>query len=200
MKSPSMTAELRQHPYRALFPLGWLMAWWGVLPWILFWLDPSFYYPRETHALILVQGVLTPFAVGFMFTMLPRRLDSAPPDAWQLLLSLVFPPLLVVLVWQQHLGLSHAVFAAQSLMLFLFSASRIFGAAGKRTGPAAFMWVPIAFVFGCVGAALLSIAQFSPTLLPSAVIQFAWLALTQGLFVSLVLGIGTMFVPLTSHK
>ena len=157
-------------------------------------------YPRELHALILIQGVLTPFAAGFLLTMLPRRLAAPGPRPWQLALAALVPPLHALLVWQQETGLAHFLWGMESLMLLQFAGSRIWGKLGARTGPAAFQWVPIGFSLGTLGAFLLSLAQFQPDWIPQPLQYCAWMLLTQGLFLCLVLGIGALFLPLTAHK
>jgi len=176
------------------------MAWWGILPWILFWAGSGILYPREMHATIMIQGVLTPFAVGFLFTMLPRRLSAPGPKTWQMAMALLLPPLHAILVWQQETGWAHLLWGLEALMLLQFAGSRVWGSAGSRSGPAAFQWVPIGFLFGAVGALLLSLAKFQPDLLSQQQQYCAWLLLTQGLFLCLVLGIGALFLPLTAHK
>lgn len=176
------------------------MAWWGILPWIFFWAGSGIPYPRDLHATVLIQGVLTPFAVGFLFTMLPRRLSAPGPQPWQVLFAAVLPPLHALLVWQRELGFAHALWSLEACMLFVFAATRIWGRRGARTGPAAFQWVPIGFLLGTVGAAILSLAQFAPTWVSAPIHYLAWLWLTQGLFLCLVLGIGALFLPLTAHK
>jgi len=189
-----------RHPYRAFFPLGWFMAWWGVLPWILFWAGSGIAYPRDMHAMIFIQGVLTPFAVGFLFTMLPRRLSAPGPKPWQITLALLLPPVHACLVWQQETGLAHLLWGLEAIMLLQFAASRVYASAGSRSGPAAFQWVPLGFLFGAVGSLVLSLAKFQPDLLSQPHQYCAWLLLTQGLFLCLVLGIGALFLPLTAHK
>lgn len=176
------------------------MAWWGILPWIFFWAGSGLLYPRELHALILIQGVLTPFAAGFLLTMLPRRLGAPGPRVWQVSFALLVPPVHALLVWQQETGFAHFLWGLESFMLLQFASRRIWGKLGSRTGPAAFQWVPIGFLLGAMGAFALSLTQFQPGWLPHPLQYCAWMLLTQGLFLCLVLGIGALFLPLTAHK
>ncbi len=76
-----------------LFPLGVLLAGIGVLPWILFALGlteayrPIFHsvvFRSMFHPLAEIEGFLTCFAVGYVFTVMPRRTATAPPARWRL--------------------------------------------------------------------------------------------------------------------
>ena len=86
---------LRREPYRLLFPLGALLAWVGVLPWLFFALRlRGVYQPIHSvlayrsflHPLAELEGFLTCFAVGVLFTAL-----SPPPAAWQIGLAIAAP-------------------------------------------------------------------------------------------------------------
>lgn len=206
MTEPAPVTGLRRHPYRIFFPLGWLMAWVGLLPWVLFAWAEGYEWPREFHSLVLIQGVLTPFAVGFLYTMLPRRLDSPAPTAWQLWLAILTPPLHAFLAWREELAWAHGLWSLLALTMVGFTASRIYGGNAGRRGPIAFAWVPLAWGFGLAGSGVLAIHHAQPAgdvgflALSTETIGFARLLLTQGLFMSLVLGVGGLFLPLVFHK
>src|SRR5438067_5750236 len=108
--SPELAAAptWRREPYLLLFPLGALLAWAGVLPWLLFALGATpLYVPMleaigyraAFHPIAQVEGFLTCFAVGFLFTFVPRRTGTAPPAAWQMILALAAPVAAVVFAW-----------------------------------------------------------------------------------------------------
>src|SRR5919201_6597971 len=101
-QSPELTSAptWRREPYLLLFPLGALLAWAGVLPWLLFSLratalyQPMFEaigYRAAFHPVAQVEGFLTCFAVGFLFTFIPRRTGTGPPAAWQMIVALAAP-------------------------------------------------------------------------------------------------------------
>ena len=98
----------RRDPYLLLFPLGALLAWAGVLPWLFFSLGatglyrPMFEaigYRAAFHPVAQVEGFLTCFAVGFLFTFVPRRTGTAPPAWWQMAVALAAPVVSVVCAW-----------------------------------------------------------------------------------------------------
>jgi len=192
--------SLCRHPYRVLFPLGWFLAWWAAAPWVLYALKVSIPYPFQTHSFIFIQGVLTTFAAGFLFTMLPRRLGAPGPRVWQMLVVIMVPLYHAYFVWQQNIGLGHAIWLIEGLVLLEFSASRILGKKGTRSGPAAFVWVPIGFLCGCLGSASEAIRELWTAEYSWEWYRFSRVLLTQGMFLCLAMGIGAMFFPLTARK
>jgi len=80
---------IRREPYRLLFPLGALLAWAGVLPWLFFAfrLRPVYEsvngmlaYRSFLHPLAELDGFLGCFAAGVVLTAL-----RPPPASWQIL-------------------------------------------------------------------------------------------------------------------
>ncbi len=183
-----------------LFPLGWFLGWWAAAPWVLFGLGVEITYPYQTHSLIFIQGVLTTFAAGFLFTMFPRRLGAPAPSVVQLLVVIVVPLLHTVLVWMQQIGLAQLIWLVEGLVLLEFSASRGLGKKGTRSGPAAFVWVPIGFLCGCIGSGSEAYRELMSAQFPFEWYRFSRVLLTQGMFLSLAMGIGAMFIPLTARK
>jgi uncharacterized protein involved in response to NO len=188
-----------RHPYRILFPLGWALAWAGLLPWAWFGFGEAASYPRDLHALILVQAALLSCAAGFLFTMLPRRTGSAAPRPWQLAVCTLVPPAMALLAYADHIGLAHLVWLSEAVLLLGFSLRRLYGAASKRRAPIAFMWVPIGLAMSVAGATLAAMHHLQQNLSLSYWV-FGQLLLTQGIFLCLAFGVGNLFIPLTSHK
>jgi uncharacterized protein involved in response to NO len=191
----------RRDPYLLLFPLGALLAWAGVLPWLLFSLGAtSLYRPMfeaigyraAFHPVAQVEGFLTCFAVGFLFTFIPRRTGTAPPAAWQMAVALGAPVVSVVCAWFERWLLAQISWLVLIAVLIGFIASRA-GSGGRRI-PASFVWIAAGLVMGAGGAALAGIgaALDNPVF---------WLHLVgrglllQGLFTGLVLGIGGLLLP-----
>ena len=78
--TPLQAAPLwRREPYRIFFPLGCLLAWAGVLHWFLHSIGWLADYAPVFHAIAQIQGFMMCFAVGFLFTAIPRRTGTAPP-------------------------------------------------------------------------------------------------------------------------
>lgn len=202
-QSPELTTApaWRREPYLLLFPLGAVLAWAGVLPWLLFSLGatplyrPMFEaigYRAAFHPVAQVEGFLTCFAVGFLFTFIPRRTGTAPPAPWQMAVALAAPVVSVVCAWFERWLLAQISWLVLIAVLIGFVARRA-GSGGRRI-PASFVWVAAGLLMGATGAALAGVgaALDDPAF---------WLHLVgrglllQGLFTGLVLGIGGLLLP-----
>lgn len=175
---------MRREPWRALFPLGTVLAWLGVLPWLFFALGirrayEPFYgalaYRSFFHPLAELEGFLTCFAVGLLFTLL-----KPAPAAWQIAVALLAPVASAVLgaVGQWEVGL-----AAEVVLLIVaveFAARRV-------AISAATVWIAFGLLMGAGGAAL---AQFAG----DSIVRYELGRdlVMQGLFSGLAIGIGRM--------
>src|SRR5919202_6496806 len=124
----------RRDPYLLLFPLGALLAWAGVLPWLLFSLGAtSLYRPMfeaigyraAFHPVAQVEGFLTCFAVGFLFTFIPRRTGTGPPAVWQMIVALAAPVAAVVFAWFEQWLAAQISWLALLAVLVGFAARRM---------------------------------------------------------------------------
>ena len=170
-----------REPWRALFPLGTILAWLGVLPWLFFALGlrrayEPFYgalaYRSFFHPLAELEGFLSCFAVGLLFTLLRPR-----PAAWQVALALLAPIASAVLGAE---GRWQAGLAAEVLLLSIaieFAARRI------PLSPGA-LWIGFGLAMGAGGAAL---SRFSPD-----AYELGRDLVMQGLFTGLAIGAGRM--------
>src|SRR5438270_8227167 len=95
----------RREPYRVLFPLGVLLAWAGVLHWLLFALGMTEEYRSIFHSMAQIQGFIACFAVGFLFTMIPRRTGTAAPAPWQMAVAIGAPIATVVCAWFERFAI-----------------------------------------------------------------------------------------------
>src|SRR5216684_2027223 len=191
----------RREPYLLLFPLGALLAWAGVLPWLLFSLGatelyrPMFAaigYRAAFHPVAQVEGFLTCFAVGFLFTFIPRRTGTAPPSPWQMAVALATPVASVVCAWFERWLLAQISWIALIAVLVGFVVRR--ARHGSRRILPSFVWLAAGLLMGAAGAVL---AGLGSALDPP---RF-WLHLVgrglllQGLFTGLVLGTFGLLLP-----
>jgi uncharacterized protein involved in response to NO len=201
--SPQLSAvpTWRREPYLLLFPLGALLAWAGVLPWLFFALGatrlyrPMFEaigYRAAFHPIAQVEGFLTCFALGFLFTFIPRRTGTAPPAWWQMAVALTAPVAAVVCAWFEWWLAAQVSWLLLLAVLVGFAARRM--GRGPRRIPPSFIWVGSALLMGAAGAILsgIGLAMDDPAF---------WLHLAgrglllQGMFTGLVLGIGGLLLP-----
>lgn len=184
----------RRDPYRVFFPLGAVLAAAGVVPWLLLALGVSSVgYPARFHAVVLVECALLSFALGFLFTFIPRRTGTAAPGAGLLAACLLLPVLTATAAALGAWTLSQLAFAALLLTLLTFAARRLLRAAALP--PESLVWVPLAAAMGLGGALL--------TLVPAPEAPWRYVLganlVLQGLFGGLVLGVGSVLLPQLLH-
>jgi uncharacterized protein involved in response to NO len=178
----------RREPYRVFFPLGAALAWAGVLHWLLFALGVSDEYRSIFHSMAQIQGFLASFAVGFLFTMIPRRTGTAPPSPWQMVVGLAAPVGTIVSAWFEQWVLAQIFWLALLAVVIGFAIRRF------REGdvPPSFVWVIGALALGVSGAVL---AGFG------AATERMWLhdvgrgLVLQGMMTGLILGVGGFLIP-----
>jgi uncharacterized protein involved in response to NO len=188
----------RREPYRVFFPLGVLLAWGGVLHWLLHAVGVLEHYQPVFHAVTQIQGFLMSFAVGFLFTAIPRRTGTGPPAIWEMAIGIAAPLGTAVSAWQQRWALSQACWLVLLGAVLAFALRRFTSEDAARRPPNSFMWVPLAFLMGLAGSILIGIAGMRGP-------EFFWyhdlgrLFLLQGMFLGLVAGVGGMVLPLITR-
>jgi uncharacterized protein involved in response to NO len=192
---PLTWAELRNEPFRLLFPLGFMLASLGIGVWIPYWIRPeAFPYPGQGHAMLQIQGFLLCFILGFLMTMLPKVMGVPPVGPLQLAL---FPPAFLALAVCAWIPAPRAQAAAQLLHLFLIGnfLAFILMRWKKRRGtpPAQFVFIPMAMAADLAGTVmrLLVVTHSTDANLHRAAILLQY----QAFPLLLVLGIGGFLLP-----
>ncbi len=184
----------RRDPWKLFFPLGLLLSWAGVLPWFLFGIGATPSYLSIFHSMVQVQGFLACFALGFLFTFLPRRTGTAPPSALELCLGLAAPVLLALFALRDQWLEAQLCWLLMLGVLVRFALSRMLSARKKNQFPPAFLWVGMGLFWGIAGAVLTAIGGAVGG-------SLMWLHETgralvlQGVFTGLVLGTGSFLLP-----
>ncbi len=186
---------LRRQPYRIFFPLGFVLAWIGVGQWLLFGQQVIEAYLSIFHAMVQVQGFLICFALGFVLTMLPRRTETDPPGLGLLAVCAACPIGTTCAAALELWPLAQAFWIVLLVTLLRFSLPRLLR--GARRPPAGFIWLPTAFAFGLVGSVLTGVGAFVPGLW--ALHEIGRGLVLQGVFASLVVGVGGYAVPLMTR-
>src|SRR5438105_7251800 len=152
---PSAAGSIwRREPYRLLFPLGVLLAWAGVLHWLLLATGVIQEYRSIFHAFAQIEGFMTCFAVGFLFTLIPRRTGTSPPAPWQMGVALAAPVAITVGAWFERWALSQIPWLLLMALLIQFAVSRFRAPGASRRVPNSFVWVVLALVMGSGGSIL----------------------------------------------
>jgi uncharacterized protein involved in response to NO len=176
-----------------LFPLGAALAIAAVLP-----------FPLRTagggslalfHSVAQILGFLTCFVVGFLFTFVPRRTGTPPPDAWEMTVAIAVPPVAVASAWIDTGQTPYFLWLGLVVVVIAFTVGRMRVRAAVGRVPAVLVWVPLSLAAGAVGAALAALAPF----VAGGGAPAAWVIgrglLVQGLVAGLVLGVGGLLVP-----
>ena len=178
--------------------MGMLLAWTGVLHWFLHAVGVTPYYGSVFHSITQIQGFMMCFAVGFLFTMIPRRTGTAGPSAWQMAVAITAPAGTTFSAWFEIWWLSQIFWLALVAMLLIFIVKRFLTARSGRKHPNSFIWLPLSLMMGMVGSMLIGAYGYWGQ-------EYFWmhdfgrLLLLQGMFIGLILGIGGMLLPMITH-
>lgn len=198
-REPEGAGWARTHPYRLLFPFGVLLSWAGVAHWLLHATGYLAEYRPVFHVIVQIQGFLTCLAVGFLLTMIPRRTASAPPGRALLALAVLAPAVTTVAAWFGRFALAQAAWLTLVVALLGFAGRRFLGGAGAgRRPPPGFVWVPAALLMGIAGS-LLFVLTPAGAGGESLLHALGRGLLLQGMFTGLVLGVGSLALPLMTR-
>jgi uncharacterized protein involved in response to NO len=189
---------LSDRPYRLFFPLGWLLCAVGIGHWLLHSLRLLPDYRPVFHVTAQMQGFVTCFVAGFLFTMIPRRLAAEPPRNWQLAIVAIAPVAATALAWRRAWVPTQLIWAAGAFVLLTFVATRLLGRRADRRGPNVFLWLPIGLGLGVAGALLTVLEPYLPRL------GLSWHQLGQDLVLqamplALIVGAGGIVFPLMTR-
>lgn len=188
----------RREPYRLFFPLGVALAWAGVLHWLLHSIGLLGTYEPVFHSIVQIQGFMMCFAVGFLFTAIPRRTGTSPPSAWQMLVCLIAPVGTTVAAWYQSWAVSQVFWMVIVLVLLGFAGRRFLSSQAARRPPTSFIWVPLSLAMGVAGSVMTAVGGIlGEAYFPLH--DFGRRLLLQGMFLGLVMGVGGMVLPLLTR-
>ena len=196
--TPPLVSELRRNPYKVFCIEAVVFVWLGLLPWLLHPLGVVENYRPIFHAMTQIQGFVMCFVAAFLFTMLPRRTESPFPSITTLIIAAACPSFTVGLAWFGRWALAQCFWIVFCLTLLAFALPRIYGPLGRRKGPVCFVWLPLGFGFGLVGAVLAGLgASLGHTYW--WVHQLGQKMVLQGTVLCIVLGAGGLIVPLVTR-
>jgi len=186
---------MKSEPYRIFFPLGVVLSWAGVLPWLLFAFGLFQEWVPVFHAMTQIEGFLACIAAGFLLTMIPRRTATPEASSWEIAILAAAPVAAVVLSWFERWAIVQVFWLAFLAVLARFALRRFRARTAKQRVPASFVLVISAIVLGALGAVLAGVG--------AALEQQGmwWLheagrdLVLQGVVSCLVVGVGTLIVP-----
>lgn len=191
---PTLAERVCSEPFRLFFPAGVLLGWMGVGHWLLYGVGLTGAYSCFRHGLLQTQAFLMAFALGFLWTVLPRRIAAPIASGREIAIGLVaLASTGGALVCDAFVG-AQLGYLTLFALLVVFAARRILGGTARRRPPAAFVLLPLAAVLGVAGATLL-LARLVLEARPWTLALGA-LLVEQGVFLCLVMGIGALVLPL----
>jgi len=193
-QAPSPSA-LAKDPWRLLFPLGGLLAWAGVLHWLLYSVGATSRYAAVFHATAQIQGFLTCIVSGFLFTFVPRRTGTPPPAAWQLSATAIGVVGATLATWFDWMVVAQLFWMAGVGVLVLFTLRRLLAPGAARRVPGVFMWVPVALLAGVAGSLLVAAAAWAGPANEPLLWRLGRGLLLQGFLTGLVVGVGGTMLP-----
>jgi uncharacterized protein involved in response to NO len=186
----------RREPFRIFFPLGVVLAWVGIGHWLLYAIGLSATYSCQLHGFVQIEAFLTAFAVGFLFTALPRRTQGPPPSNVELAAATIALILTAALTMTGHLVAAQAAYGSLFALLAQFALRRFVGGSAARRPPAAFVLIPIGVLHGLLGAALVVAAPMLHV--RPWTLRLGPLFVQQGVFLCFTVGVGSLILPLMS--
>ncbi len=188
----------RREPFLILFPLGLALSWSGVGHWLLHAVGVLPDYRPIFHAMVQIQGFMMCFAVGFLFTMIPRRTASDPASVPAIAIAITAPLLTTWAAWHERWFLSQAAWLVLAVTVIAFVLRRFRSSVSGRRPPNSFVWIPVALLMGLAGSIMTGIYGVFQG-------DYMWLhnfgrgLVLQGMFLSLVLGVGGLVLPLMTR-
>jgi uncharacterized protein involved in response to NO len=178
-------------PYRIFFPLGIALGAAGVSIWPLYYYGVTEGYSGRAHAFVQTDGFLYAFIVGFLLTAIPRFTGTEPP-------LLITQYVLAAVV-----AISSAAFELQFFAIgqtgFLIAQVALIALAVRRfmhrqeDPPETFALVGLGLICGLLGAVIN--AGMAWNVIAPARDLLGKRLLTEGMVLSLVLGIGGFLGP-----
>ena len=188
--------KLCREPFRLFFPLGILMAVWGLSPWLLYALKVIETPIPFFHSSMMILTYMNSFIIGFLLTAMPRFSGTARASAAEVFYFFILTlTTAVFLHLKQWLG-AECLYILWLAGLLRFSLVRIKQRKRNESSgqtPPAMIWIPIAVLHGFIGTSLLVLGQ--TRIFPSWAILMGKPMMEQGFVLSIVLGIGGFLIP-----
>jgi len=185
---------LRREPWRVLFPAGVVMAWIGVLPWLLLALGFTEEYRSIQHAMTQIQAFLACFVAGFLFTFVPRRTGAPAPAYWEIAGALVCAAGLAAAAWSERWAFSQIFWLAWIALVgryVIAGASRV---PDRSILPASLVWIPLSLAAAAIGA-VLTAAGAAQGVGGMWIHDIGRTMVLEGVTTGFVLGVGSFLLP-----
>ncbi len=183
--------DFGREPFRIFFPAGVLAGMTGVSLWPLYFWHLTEWYPGQTHARIMIDGLFGGFVLGFLGTAMPRMLSARPIRSWEVW------PLVTLHLAMVFTFAAGKVFYGDVLFLLLLTgffacvAARV--AQRKDTPPPGFVLVGLSFLCVTIGTILAIMQNYRE--MDGFWVFLQRLLSYQGFVLLPILGIGPFILP-----
>ena len=177
-------------PYRVLFPLGVIFAIAGAAPWLLFAIGRT-PWPGPTHYAFMIEGFELCFVLGFLLTAIPAFTHGARATPLELAGAVAGPLAFGTSVGLGHEAAALAAFTLTLVWLAIAVVRRIVGA--KLAPPEEFLFVGVGLALGLAGGVVQLGAALRWWDEPAP--RFGLHLVSLGMVLALVLGVGSLLVP-----
>jgi uncharacterized protein involved in response to NO len=178
-------------PFRVFFPLGIAVGTIGLALWPLFFWGLLPIYPGILHARLMIEGFMGAVIIGFLGTAGPRLLSARHFTFVEVTALLSLHLFMVAAHLTGRSAWGDALFFGE-LATFLVILGRRFLAQGELPPPN-FVLVGCGLLSGAAGAAIVAFTSVVPGW--SRLYTFGVLALSQGMVMLPVLGVGVFLFP-----
>src|SRR6266700_8180684 len=178
-------------PYRIFFPLGIVLGAMGVSIWPLYYFGITEGYSGGAHAFVQTDGYLYSFIAGFLLTAIPRFTGTEPPSRRvQCVLAAIVAGSAIAFEFQQF-AVGQTGFVIAHAFLITLAARRF--RRRRLDPPDTFVLAGLGLMCGALGALInagIALNFIGPLWDP-----LGKRALTEGMVLLLVLGIGGFLGP-----
>jgi uncharacterized protein involved in response to NO len=195
-RDPEAGSRWRREPFRIFFPLGVVLAWVGISHWLLYATGLTGSYSCQLHGFVQAEAFLMAFAVGFLFTALPRRTQGPPPSSLEMTGAAIALILNATLLAAGHWIAAQVAYVMLFALVAQFALRRFVGRSAARRPPAAFVLIPIGALHGLSGAMLVAAAPALHAV--PWTLRLGPLFVQQGVFLCFTVGVGSLILPLMS--
>jgi uncharacterized protein involved in response to NO len=185
--------QVREEPFRVLFPLGALFGLLGVGQWLLYATGRVTAAFGAIHASLQINAFSFCFIAGFLLTALPRLTETRPAS------SAALGALGLLLAAQAAAALAgwwaaaRGCFAGLLAVVMGFALRRAAARRAAASPPAEFIWLPVAMLHGILGSLLL-LAHPLPWVGPWG-LAVGRPMVQQGFVLCVIAGVGGFMAP-----
>ncbi len=185
--------RIKKEPFRIFFPLGWILAMIGVLPWVPFAWTSDIAYPGGFHAALMSRGFLSSFILGFLMTAIPRFTGTNTARGWEIGLGLLTVIACLICSLLGEFAYARGVTLIQIAILVVYVSSRF--PRRSTNPPGAFIFVGVGLCLGFSGSFLEFLGSLEQVNLSASFILFGKITSFYGMVLALILGVGSRLFP-----